>query len=287
MTLRTILATLSIFATVVSADRPNIIVIMVDDMGFSDIGCYGSEIPTPHLDKLAANGASASSQFYNTGRCCPTRASLLTGLYSHQRRHRLDDRRPGAPRLPGPAQRPLRHHRRGPRRGRLLHRHDRQVACRLRARCHPLGTRLPPQPQPARGRPPLPQPDRFKGRHQDVPQRRGSRPRRPAIRPAVVRHRPLDRAGHPLHRRGARREQAVLLVPRPRRPALPLHGPGADHRQVPRQIPAGLGQAARGTPCTADRVRPDRQVMAARTPPRTRSRHGIRSAMPTRSATTT
>lgn len=63
--------------------RPNIILVMVDDMGFSDIGPYGSEIPTPHLDALAAGGAKFS-QFYNTGRCCPTRASLLTGLYSHQ-----------------------------------------------------------------------------------------------------------------------------------------------------------------------------------------------------------
>lgn len=63
--------------------KPNIIVIMVDDMGFSDIGCYGSEIPTPHLDALAGNGVRFS-QCYNTGRCCPTRASLLTGLYAHQ-----------------------------------------------------------------------------------------------------------------------------------------------------------------------------------------------------------
>ena len=52
-------------------------------MGFSDIGCYGSEIPTPNLDKLAAGGLRFT-QFYNTGRCCPTRASLLTGLYPHQ-----------------------------------------------------------------------------------------------------------------------------------------------------------------------------------------------------------
>lgn len=64
-------------------DRPNIIVILVDDMGFSDIGCYGSEIPTPNLDRLAQHGLKFK-QFYNTGRCCPTRASLLTGLYSHQ-----------------------------------------------------------------------------------------------------------------------------------------------------------------------------------------------------------
>lgn len=65
------------------AERPNLIVILVDDMGFSDLGCYGSEIPTPHLDALAADGLRFT-QFYNTGRCCPTRASLLTGLYPHQ-----------------------------------------------------------------------------------------------------------------------------------------------------------------------------------------------------------
>jgi arylsulfatase A-like enzyme len=65
------------------APRPNIIIIMADDMGFSDIGCYGSEIETPTLDRLAAGGLRFT-QFYNTGRCCPTRAALLTGLYSHQ-----------------------------------------------------------------------------------------------------------------------------------------------------------------------------------------------------------
>jgi arylsulfatase A-like enzyme len=63
--------------------RPNIILIMSDDMGFSDIGCYGSEINTPNLDDLAANGLRFT-QFYNTSRCCPTRASLMTGLYPHQ-----------------------------------------------------------------------------------------------------------------------------------------------------------------------------------------------------------
>ncbi|NNC87469.1 MAG: arylsulfatase [Akkermansiaceae bacterium] len=66
-----------------AASRPNIIIIMSDDMGFSDIGCYGGEIKTPNLDRLAKNGVRFS-QFYNTGRCCPTRASLLTGLYAHQ-----------------------------------------------------------------------------------------------------------------------------------------------------------------------------------------------------------
>jgi arylsulfatase len=72
-----------VLAGEVAAARPNIIVILVDDMGWSDIGCYGSEIPTPNLDRLAQNGLRFT-QFYNTARCCPTRASLLTGLYPHQ-----------------------------------------------------------------------------------------------------------------------------------------------------------------------------------------------------------
>ncbi len=76
-----------------SVDRPNIIYIMSDDMGFSDIGCYGSEIETPNLDALAADGIRFT-QFYNTARCCPTRACLLTGLYPHQAGvgHMMEDR---------------------------------------------------------------------------------------------------------------------------------------------------------------------------------------------------
>ncbi len=64
-------------------ERPNIILIMADDMGYSDIGCYGGGIDTPNIDRLAAGGLKYR-QFYNTARCCPTRASLLTGLYPHQ-----------------------------------------------------------------------------------------------------------------------------------------------------------------------------------------------------------
>jgi arylsulfatase A-like enzyme len=63
--------------------RPNIILILADDMGYSDIGCFGSEIRTPALDNLAAQGLRMT-QFYNASRSCPTRASLLTGLYQHQ-----------------------------------------------------------------------------------------------------------------------------------------------------------------------------------------------------------
>ncbi len=63
--------------------KPNIIVILVDDMGYSDLGSYGGEIRTPNLDRLSANGLRFT-QSYNSARCCPSRASLLTGLYSHQ-----------------------------------------------------------------------------------------------------------------------------------------------------------------------------------------------------------
>ena len=74
-------------APVAAADeapkRPNVVVILVDDMGFSDIGCYGSEIPTPNIDALAEHRVRFT-QFYNTARCSPTRASLITGLYPHQ-----------------------------------------------------------------------------------------------------------------------------------------------------------------------------------------------------------
>lgn len=64
-------------------NRPNIIVILADDLGYSDMGCYGGEIQTPNLDKLAQEGIRFNS-FYNASRSCPTRASLLTGLYPHQ-----------------------------------------------------------------------------------------------------------------------------------------------------------------------------------------------------------
>lgn len=64
-------------------EQPNIVIIMADDLGYSDIGCYGGEIHTPNLDALAADGVRFT-QFHNAARCCPTRASLLTGKYPHQ-----------------------------------------------------------------------------------------------------------------------------------------------------------------------------------------------------------
>ena len=85
----TLLITTFIFSSVVAQSpklgtaKPNIIVILTDDMGFSDIGCYGSEIKTPNIDFLANQGIRFN-HFYNTARCSPSRASLLTGLYPHE-----------------------------------------------------------------------------------------------------------------------------------------------------------------------------------------------------------
>ena len=82
-----LLSVLLCWTSLVMADdgppRPNIILMMADDMGFSDIGCYGGEIQTTNLDRLAEHGLRYT-QFYNTARCCPTRAALMTGLYAHQ-----------------------------------------------------------------------------------------------------------------------------------------------------------------------------------------------------------
>ena len=69
---------------VCAQERPNIVLIMADDMGYSDIGCYGGEIPTPHIDSLASHGAR-TPQLSNTSRSCPTRARLMTGLSQHRR----------------------------------------------------------------------------------------------------------------------------------------------------------------------------------------------------------
>lgn len=88
--LQSLLAVIALFGLIqagtaaeTNAPRPNIVLILADDLGYSDLGCYGSEISTPNLDRLAATGTQLT-QFYTTPRCCPTRAALLTGLYPQQ-----------------------------------------------------------------------------------------------------------------------------------------------------------------------------------------------------------
>lgn len=81
-----VLASMAQFAAAGNAgeqSHPNIILILCDDMGFSDLGCYGGEVKTPNIDFLAENGVRFS-QFKNTGRSCPSRAALLTGRYQHE-----------------------------------------------------------------------------------------------------------------------------------------------------------------------------------------------------------
>ena len=77
---KSIILLLAIASSILAAGsgRPNVILILADDLGFSDVGCYGGEIATPNIDRLASNGLRFS-QFYNSGKCEPTRASLMSG----------------------------------------------------------------------------------------------------------------------------------------------------------------------------------------------------------------
>src|SRR5262245_29228813 len=78
-----VLAAFLLASAAFSAERPNVVIFLADDLGFSDLGCYGGEIQTPTLDGLAKNGLKFT-QFYNTARCWPTRGALLTGYYAQQ-----------------------------------------------------------------------------------------------------------------------------------------------------------------------------------------------------------
>lgn len=88
-----LLVTIFCLSPAAAAEKPNILLIMADDLGYSDLGCYGGEIQTPHLDSIAENGLRYT-QMYNTARCWPTRGSLLTGFYAQQIRR---DSVPGVP----------------------------------------------------------------------------------------------------------------------------------------------------------------------------------------------
>ncbi|WP_337177511.1 arylsulfatase [Paludisphaera sp.] len=100
------LAAVAVAAEEGRAPLPNVVLILADDMGFSDLGCYGGEIETPNLDRLAANGLRYA-QFYNTARCWPSRAAIMTGYYAQQVNRDPGRARPGwaalLPRLLAPA----------------------------------------------------------------------------------------------------------------------------------------------------------------------------------------
>ena len=87
--MRTFIISLLLCSTIHAGERPNIVLVMGDDMGWSDLGCYGGEIDTPHIDSLATDGLRFT-RFYNNAVCGATRASLLTGLYCQQTGHRGD-----------------------------------------------------------------------------------------------------------------------------------------------------------------------------------------------------
>src|SRR5216117_2020086 len=84
---------LSAMASAADARRPNVVVFLADDLGYSDLGCYGGDIQTPNLDSLAKNGLRFT-QFYNTARCWPSRGAVMTGYYAQQIRR---DKMPGLP----------------------------------------------------------------------------------------------------------------------------------------------------------------------------------------------
>ena len=81
--MRLLLPLFLFIASVAGSEKPNVILILVDDLGYSDLGSYGGEIQTPNIDSMAYNGLRMT-QLYNSARCCPTRASLMTGLYPHK-----------------------------------------------------------------------------------------------------------------------------------------------------------------------------------------------------------
>ena len=209
--------------------RPNIVVILVDDMGFSDIGCYGSEIPTPNLDKLAGEGLRFT-QFYNTSRCCPTRAVALDGPLFAPGRHGTHDGGPRRRRLPRRPQQSLRDHRRGAADRRLPHGDDRQVACheaRRRGRCVAeiqlaAAARLRPLFRHHPGRRGL-----FPAGSADQRERSRAAGRR------FLYHRRLRRQRRAVRGPG-RPGQALLPLYRLQRPALPSHGPCGRDREIPR-----------------------------------------------------
>ena len=252
-------------------------------MGFSDIGCYGSEIPTPNLDKLAAGGLRFT-QFYNTGRCCPTRASLLTGLYPHQAGvgHMTEDRGE--------------HGYRGDLNDRCV-----TIAEVLRSAGYRTAMTgkwhvtkfVDPADDAAEIQ--LAAAARFRALFRHHPGRRGLFPARSAdlrerarASRAPVSTRPTlrgPRASSSSTR--ATQTEAVLPLSRLQRPALPAAGAAGRDRQVPRQVQDRLGQAPRAAARPADRTGHRGQGLGAVAAPAGGRRPGTSCRRPSRTASTT
>jgi hypothetical protein len=112
--------------------KPNVVLILNDDMGYSDIGCYGGEIETPNLDRWPPT-VCVSAQFYNTARCSPSRASMLTGLHPHQTGVGILTYDSGPGRLCRQPESALRDDSAGAQGSGYKHLHERQVACGLQS----------------------------------------------------------------------------------------------------------------------------------------------------------
>ena len=235
--------------------RPNVVVVLLDDMGWSDIGPFGSEIATPHLDALAARGVRFT-QFYATPRCSPTRASLLTGLYSHQagmghldnviRRGsigttgRLNDQSVTMAevlREAGYFTAMSGKWHLGQDNGTPPWDRGFERTLSLRA-----GGMFFPNQNYTGGDNPLTSARAGAA----VSERRGDAARCARLRLELVRHVSLDRVRPQVHRRGASGQQAVLPVSSVQRAAFSVDGSGGIDRQVPRQVQGRLGPDAAG-----------------------------------------
>ena len=217
--------------------RPNIIVILADDLGFSDLSCYGSEIPTPNLDALAADGLKFTN-FHNMSRCCPSRATLLTGLYSHQAGvgHMTGDTRKKPAKIPSYQE--------------YLNTQcvteaevlnpagyftcmTGKMACRPGTRRDAFQSRVSAVAEQHHGRLLLVR----QQRGQALPQWPGHQDRRGCHSAALVFDRLVDQLRAEVHRYGADGAEAVLPLPRLQLAALPPRGAAGGNCQVsPRHL---------------------------------------------------